>query len=93
MEKVPIAVSNALCKAIPDRLPDVDGKTPKMNLVNAIKAVPELRDAEASNDPALRNTIKYAKMLEGTNSWYGYSCLWLHHLPRPYQRLGPCLYG
>ena len=66
VEKVPIAVSNALCKAIPDRLPDVDGKTPKMNLVNAIKAVPELRDAEASSDPALRNTIKYAKMLEGT---------------------------
>ncbi len=66
VEKVPIAVSNALCKAIPDRLPDVDGKTPKMNLVNAIKAVPELRDAEASNDKALRNTIKYAKMLEGT---------------------------
>ena len=66
VEKVPIAVSNALCKAIPDRLPDVDGKTPKMNLTNAIKAVPELRDAEASNDPALRNTIKYAKMLEGT---------------------------
>ena len=66
VEKVPIAVSNALCKAIPDRLPDVDGKTPKMNLPNAIKAVPELRDAEASNDPALRNTIKYAKMLEGT---------------------------
>ena len=66
VEKVPIAVSNALCKAIPDRLPDVDGKTPKMNLVNAIKAVPELREAEASNDPALRNTIRYAKMLEGT---------------------------
>ena len=66
VEKVPINVSNALCKAIPDRLPDVDGKTPKMNLTNAIKAVPELREAEASNDPALRNTIKYAKMLEGT---------------------------
>ena len=66
VEKVPIPVSNALCKAIPDRLPDVDGKTPKMNLVNAIKAVPELREAESSNDTALRNTIKYAKMLEGT---------------------------
>jgi DNA-directed DNA polymerase III (polc) len=66
VEKVPIAVSNALCKAIPDRLPDVDGKTPKMNLQNAIKAVPELRDAEASPDKALANTIKYAKMLEGT---------------------------
>ena len=66
VEKVPISVSNALCKAIPDRLPDVDGKTPKMNLTNAIKVVPELREAEASNDPALRNTIKYARMLEGT---------------------------
>ena len=66
VEKVPLAVSNALCKAIPDRLPDVDGKTPKMNLTNAIKAVQELRDAEASSDPALSNTIKYAKMLEGT---------------------------
>ena len=66
VEKVPIPVANALCKAIPDRLPDVDGKTPKMNLPNAIKAVRELQEAEASNDPALRNTIKYAKMLEGT---------------------------
>ncbi len=66
VEKVPIAISNALCKAIPDRLPEVDGKTPKMNLPNAIKAVPELRDAEASPDKALANTIKYAKMLEGT---------------------------
>ena len=66
VEKVPLAISNALCKAIPDRLPDVDGKTPKMNLTNAIKAVPELREAEASADPALANTIKYAKMLEGT---------------------------
>ena len=66
VEKVPLAISNALCKAIPDKLPEVDGKTPKMNLANAIKAVPELRDAEASSDPALANTIKYAKMLEGT---------------------------
>jgi DNA polymerase-3 subunit alpha len=66
VEKLPLAVSNALCKAIPDRLPDVDGKTPKMNLPNAIKAVPELREAEASTDPVLANTIKYAKMLEGT---------------------------
>ena len=62
VEKVPISVSNALCKAIPDRLPD----GLKMNLPNAIKCTPELRDAEASTDTALRNTIKYAKMLEGT---------------------------
>ena len=62
VEKVPIAVSNALCKAIPDRLPD----GMKMNLPNAIKCTRELQEAETSNDPALANTIKYAKMLEGT---------------------------
>ena len=62
VEKVPIAVSNALCKAIPDRLPD----GMKMNLPNAIKCTRELQEAEASSDPALANTIKYAKMLEGT---------------------------
>lgn len=62
VEKLPLDVSNHLCKAIPDRLPD----GLKMNLPNAIKCVPELREAEASPDPQLSNTIKYAKMLEGT---------------------------
>ncbi|MBQ2360575.1 MAG: DNA polymerase III subunit alpha, partial [Prevotella sp.] len=62
VEKVPLEISNALCKAIPDRLPD----GMKMNLPNAIKYTPELRQAETSADPKLRNTIKYAKMLEGT---------------------------
>ena len=81
VEKLPLADSNALCKAIPDRLPDVDGKTPKMNLTNAIKAVRELQEAEASNNPQMANTIKYAKMLEGTVARHRYSCLWLHHLP------------
>ncbi|MBF0965204.1 MAG: DNA polymerase III subunit alpha, partial [Alloprevotella sp.] len=40
-------------------------KVPKMNLPNAIAAIPELREAEASSDPLMRNTIRYAKMLEG----------------------------
>lgn len=62
VEKLPLDKSNALCKAIPDRLPD----GLKMNLKNAIKCTPELREAEASVDPRERNTIKYAKMLEGT---------------------------
>ena len=67
VEKVPLPVSNALCKAIPDRLPDgPNGKATKMNLTNAIKYVPELKDAESSSDKRLSNTIKYAKMLEGT---------------------------
>ena len=62
VEKLPLDRSNALCKAIPDRLPD----GLKMNLKNAIKCTPELRDAEVSEDPRERNTIEYAKMLEGT---------------------------
>ncbi len=62
VEGLPIAVSNALCKAIPERLPD----GMKMNLANAIKCTPQLQDAEVSEDLRERNTIKYAKMLEGT---------------------------
>ena len=62
VEKLPLDVSNRLCKAIPNKLKD--GK--KMNLPNAISEVPELQEAEASADPRLANTIKYAKMLEGT---------------------------
>ncbi len=67
VEKVPLAVSDKLCKAIPARLPEEEnGKPAKMNLPNAIKYVPDLQEAEHSDDPKLRNTIKYAKMLEGT---------------------------
>nr|WP_314691416.1 DNA polymerase III subunit alpha [uncultured Prevotella sp.] len=62
VEKLPLDVSNALCKAIPERLPD----GMKMNLTNAIKCTPELQNAEVSEDIRERNTIKYAKMLEGT---------------------------
>ena len=66
VEKLPLAESNALCKAIPDRLHEgPDGKVPKMNLTNAIAQVPELQAAEKSSDPLMRNTIKYAKKLEG----------------------------
>ena len=61
VEKLPRDTSNRLCKAIPDRLPD----GMKMNLTNAIKCVPELREAEVSADPLMRETIAYAKMLEG----------------------------
>ena len=62
VEKLPLDISNRLCKMIPDKLPE--GK--KMNLKNAIECIPELREAEASADPKLHNTMRYAKMLEGT---------------------------
>ena len=62
VEKVPLDEVNKLCKAIPDRLPN----NLKMNLTNAIKSVPELQMAESSRDVKWHNTIRYAKMLEGT---------------------------
>ena len=61
VQKLPLDISNKLCKAIPDRLPD----GLKMNLKNAISVVPELREAESSPNEQMHNTIKYAKMLEG----------------------------
>ncbi len=66
VEKIPLDVVNALVKAIPDHLPkDADGKEPKMSLKNALMSVTELQEAAASPDPALRDTIRYAQMLEG----------------------------
>ena len=60
VQKLPLSESDRLCKLVPDKIPDK-----KMNLTNAIAYVPELQAAEVSPDPILRDTIKYAKMLEG----------------------------
>jgi len=60
VQRLPLAESNALCKAIPEKLPN----DAKMNLDNAIKYVKELQDAATSPDPVLRDTIRYARMLE-----------------------------
>ncbi len=60
VQKLPLSESDRLTKLIPDRIPDK-----KINLTNAIDFVPELQAAEVSSDPLLRDTIKYARMLEG----------------------------
>ena len=67
VQKLPLALANQLCKWIPERIPDPNDKEKllKINLRNAINAVPELKEAEESSDPVMRDTIKYAKMLEG----------------------------
>ena len=68
VQKLPLPLSNQLCKWVPDRIQDPNDKDKqlKINLKNAIMAVPELKAAEESDDPNMRDTIKYAKMLEGT---------------------------
>src|SRR5574344_683654 len=60
VQKLSIPESNRLCKLVPDKIPDK-----KMNLPNAIAYVKELQAAEVSPNQILRDTIKYAKMLEG----------------------------
>ena len=67
VQKLPLAQANQLCKLVPDRIVDPNDKDKqlKINLKNAIMAVPELKAAEESEDPVMRDTIKYAKMLEG----------------------------
>ncbi len=67
VQKLPLAESDRLCKFVPDRITDPkdSSKQLKINLKNAINAVPELQQAENSDDPILRDTIKYARQLEG----------------------------
>ena len=60
VQKLLLAESNRLCGLVPDKIPDK-----KVNLQNAIDYVPELKEAEQSDNPIIRDTILYAKMLEG----------------------------
>ncbi len=60
VEKLPLPESDRLCKLVPDKIPDK-----KLNLANAIEYVPALQQAEVSPDPLVRETLKYARMLEG----------------------------
>ncbi len=67
VHKLPIPDSDHLCKLIPARIQDPKDKEKqlKVNLKNSIAAVPELQEAENSDNPILRDTIKYARKLEG----------------------------
>ena len=67
VQKLPLPESDRLCKLIPDHIPDPNDKNKelKINLPNSIGFVPELKQAEQSDDPILRDTIKYACELEG----------------------------
>ena len=59
LEKLPISDSNAICKAIPKEYD-------YFSLSSIIQYVPELQEAEASDNRHLSNTIKYSKLLDAT---------------------------
>lgn len=61
VQQLPLSISNELAKLVPDRIPDKK----KVTLKDAIEFVPELKEAANSPDQNLKDTLKYAQMLEG----------------------------
>ncbi len=57
---------NLLAKKVPDRLPDIGGKAPKINIKNCLMYDPEFQMLPKSEDARVRETVKYAEQLEGT---------------------------
>lgn len=62
LEKIPDSVSESLCEEIPPYLPN----WMRMNMTNICLTVPAFKKAEKSREPAMRNLIKYSKILEGS---------------------------
>ncbi|MCM1309487.1 MAG: DNA polymerase III subunit alpha [Bacteroides sp.] len=65
VEQLPLAESNRLANLVPKRMPEVDGKELKCTLKNCYKHVPEFAPELQSDNPLVRNTLKYALQLEG----------------------------
>ena len=76
VEKVPLNVVNQLKSYIPDRgfpdsIKDDKGKSPKVNLKNCYKYVPELKAIMQGDDQQLKQMLTYAQELEDTNRQIG----------------------
>ena len=66
VEQLPLPESNRLANLVPKRMPDgPDGKTLKTNLGNCYKFVPEFSNELSSHNPLIRETLEYARRLEG----------------------------
>ncbi len=53
-------------RGFPDNIKDEKGKSPKVNLKNCYKYVPELKEMYEHGEPEIRNVLTYASELEGT---------------------------
>ena len=77
VEKIPLSKVAELKDLIPERsfpdnIKDAKGKSPKVNLVNCFKYVPELHSImEDPTQPEIRNMLTYAAELEDTNRQVG----------------------
>ncbi len=63
--EVPLAEANRLARLVPDRLPDVNGKSPKVNFKNCLKYDKAFSAEQQNPDEKIRETMKYAEQLEG----------------------------
>ncbi|MDE6791518.1 MAG: PHP domain-containing protein, partial [Muribaculaceae bacterium] len=62
---LPLTESNRLAKLVPDRLPDVNGKAPKINFKNCLTYCKEFEAETHNPNPVVREVMKYAGQLEG----------------------------
>ncbi len=65
VEELPISESDRLTKLIPKRMPVVNGKELKPTLGNCYSYVPEFESELNSQNPIIRETLKFARQLEG----------------------------
>lgn len=65
VEGLPIPESDRLTKMIPRHMPVVNGKELKPTLGNCYEHVPEFKDELQNPDPMMKETLKYARQLEG----------------------------
>lgn len=63
--ELPLPEANRLAKLVPDRFPDVNGKSPKINIKNCIAYSKEFAAELENPDPKVREVIDYAGQLEG----------------------------
>lgn len=63
--EVPLPESNRLAKLVPDRLPEVNGKSPKINIKNCLLYSPDFAKEKNNPNERIRETLKYAEQLEG----------------------------
>ena len=75
VQKVPIPKVNEIKAFVPDKFPDSikdeKGKTPKVNLKNCFKYVPEMKALVEGDDENISSMLTYAQQLEETNRQIG----------------------
>ena len=60
-----VAEGNRLAKLVPDHLPEVNGKEPKINISNLLKYSPDFSKEKENPDERVREVVKYGEQLEG----------------------------